>query len=98
MVQRTIQPALNSLAHDLARDNEEILNQSHRGIYIDTGLGSAFDTVIPAKAGIQGTVQQVLSWTPARAGMTKVVIDPIWIRDYSSRVARESIISSQSKE
>ena len=41
------------------------LNQSQSGIYIDTGLGSAANTVIPANAGIQGTVQNVLFWTPA---------------------------------
>ena len=41
------------------------LNQSQSGIYIDTGLGSAANTVIPANAGIQGTLQNVLSWTPA---------------------------------
>ena len=39
------------------------LNQSQGGIYIDTGLGSAANTVIPANAGIQGTVQNVLSLT-----------------------------------
>ena len=43
----------------------EFLNQSQSGIYIDTGLGSAANTVIPANAGIQGIVQNVLSWTPA---------------------------------
>ncbi len=47
------------------------LNQSQSGIYIDTGLGSADNTVVPANAGIQGTVQKVLSWTPAYAGVTK---------------------------
>ena len=36
------------------------LNQSQSGIYIDTGMGSAVNTVIPANAGIQGTVQNVL--------------------------------------
>ena len=36
-----------------------------------TGLGSAAKTVIPANAGIQGTVQNMLSWTPAYAGVTK---------------------------
>ncbi len=45
--------------------------QSQSGIYIDTGLGSAANTVIPADAGIQGIVQNVLSWTPAYAGVTK---------------------------
>ena len=48
------------------------LNQSQGGIYIDTGLGSAANTVIPANAGIQGTVENVLSCTPAYAGVTKV--------------------------
>ena len=47
------------------------LNQSQNVIYIDTGLGSAATTVIPANAGIQGTVQNVLFWTPAYAGVTK---------------------------
>jgi len=47
------------------------LDQSQGGIYINTGLGSAANTVIPANAGIQGTVQNVLSWTPAYAGATK---------------------------
>ena len=47
------------------------LNQSQSEIYIDTGLGNAANTVIPAFAGIQGTVQNVLSWTPAYAGVTK---------------------------
>ena len=37
-----------------------------------TGLGSAANTVIPAFAGITGTLQSVLSWTPAYAGLTKV--------------------------
>ena len=32
------------------------LNQSQSGIYIDTGLGSTANTVIPANAGIQGTL------------------------------------------
>ncbi len=45
------------------------LNQS--GIYIDIGLGSAANTVVPAKAGIQETLQAVLFWTPACAGVTK---------------------------
>ena len=49
-----------------------VLNQSKSGIYIDTGLGSAANTVIPAFAGITGTLQSVLSWTPAYAGLTKV--------------------------
>ena len=48
-----------------------ILNQSQSGIYIDTGLDSAANTVIPANAGIQGTWQNVLSWTPAYAGATR---------------------------
>ncbi len=48
-----------------------LLNQSQSGIYIETGLGSAANTVFPAKAGIQGTVQHVLSWAPAYAGETK---------------------------
>ena len=47
------------------------LNQSQSGIYIDTGLGSTANTVIPAFAGIQGTLQNLLSWTPACAGVTK---------------------------
>jgi len=38
---------------------------------IDCRLGSATNTVIPANAGIQGAVQNVLSWTPADAGVTK---------------------------
>ena len=50
-----------------------LLNQTHSGIYIDTGLGSAANTVIPANAGIQATVQNVLSWTPAYAGVTEDV-------------------------
>jgi len=37
----------------------------------DIGLGSTANTVVPAKAGIQGTGQNVLSWTPAYAGATK---------------------------
>ena len=45
-----------------------VLNQSPSGIYIDTGLCSAANTVIPANAGIQGAVQDVLSWTPAQEG------------------------------
>ena len=49
-----------------------VLNQSKSGIYIDTGLGSATNTVIPENAGIQETVQNVLSWTLAYAGVTKV--------------------------
>ena len=55
------------------------LNQSQSGIYIDIGSGHRIgtpdwdtaNTVVPAKAGIQGTVQSVLSWTPAYAGATK---------------------------
>ena len=47
------------------------LNQSQSGIYIDTGLGGATNTVFPANAGIQGTVQNVLSWTTAYSGVTK---------------------------
>ena len=47
------------------------LNQSQSGIYIDTEFGSAANTVIQANAGIQGTVQNVLSWTLAYAGVTK---------------------------
>jgi len=31
----------------------------------------AANTVVPAKAGIQGPVQNVLSWTPAYAGAMK---------------------------
>ncbi len=46
-------------------------SQSQSGIYIYTGWGSAANTVIPANAGIQETVQTVLSWTPAYAGVTK---------------------------
>ena len=52
-------------------DNLEDLKQSQSGIYIDTGLDSAANTVIPANAGIQGTWQNVLSWTPAYAGATR---------------------------
>ena len=37
---------------------------------MDTGLGNAVSTVIQANAGIQRTVQNVLSWTPAYAGVT----------------------------
>ncbi len=51
-----------------------LLNQSQSGIYIDTGLGSTANTVIPANAGIQGTLQNLLSWTPACAGVTKVFV------------------------
>ena len=49
----------------VARRRFPILNQSQSGIYIDTGLGSATNTVIPVPAGtgIQGTLQNVLSWT-----------------------------------
>ncbi len=47
------------------------LNQSQSGIYNNTEWGSAANTVIPANAGIQGTAQNVLSWTPAYAGVTK---------------------------
>ena len=47
-------------------------NQNQSGIYIDTGLGSAANTVIPAFAGIQGALQDVPSWTTACAGVTKV--------------------------
>ena len=47
------------------------LNQSQGGINIDTGLASAANIVIPANAGIQGTVQKTLAWTPAYAGATK---------------------------
>ena len=47
------------------------LNQSQSGIYIDTGLGSPANTVFPANAGIQGTVRNVLSRTPAYASVTK---------------------------
>ena len=47
------------------------LNRSQGGIYIDTRLANAADTVIPAFAGIQETVQNVLAWTPAYAGVTK---------------------------
>jgi len=50
---------------------EPDLNQSQIRIYIDTGLGSAANTVMPANAGIQKTVQDVLSWTPAYAGVTR---------------------------
>ena len=49
----------------------EVLNQSQSGICIDTGLGSAANNVIPVNAGIQRTVLNVLSWTPAYAGVTK---------------------------
>ena len=48
-----------------------LLNQSQSGIYIDTGLGGATNTVFPANAGIQGTVQNVLPWTTAYSGVTK---------------------------
>ena len=48
-----------------------LLNQSQGGIYNDTGLASAANTVIPANDGIQVAVQNVLSWTPAYAGVTK---------------------------
>ena len=47
------------------------LSQIQVGIYIDTGLANAANIVIPANAGIQGTVQNVLSWAPAYAGVTK---------------------------
>jgi hypothetical protein len=47
------------------------LNQSQSGIYIDIGLGSATSNVVPAKAGIQETLQAVMFWTPACAGVTK---------------------------
>ena len=50
---------------------KKLLDQSQSGIYIDTGLGSAANTVIPANAGIHGPWQNVLSWTPAYAGVTK---------------------------
>ena len=50
---------------------EPDLNQSQIRIYIDTGLGSAANTVIPATAGIQGTAENVLSWTLACAGVTE---------------------------
>ncbi len=53
------------------RGGEVLLNQSQGGIYIDTELASAANTVIPANAGTQGTLQNVLSWTPAYAGVTK---------------------------
>ena len=46
------------------------LDQSQSGIYIETGLGNAANTVIPANAEIQGAVQNVFSWTPAYAGAT----------------------------
>ena len=39
--------------------------------YIDTGLANAPNTVIPANTGIQKTMQNVLSWTPAYAGVTE---------------------------
>ena len=48
-----------------------MLNQSQSGIYIETGLGSAANTVIPANAGIQRIVQNELSWKPAYTGVTK---------------------------
>jgi len=54
------------------------LNQSQSGINIDPGLGSAANSVIPAIAGIQGTVQNVLSWTPAYAGATKNFASSGW--------------------
>ena len=60
------------LCKRMCRDGPTIiLNQSQSGICIDTGLGSAASTGIPANAGTQGTVQNVLSWTPAYAGATK---------------------------
>ena len=43
---------------------------------METGLGSAANTVIPAFAGIQGTVQDVLFWAPAYAGVTKDFAPP----------------------
>ena len=60
----------------LAQMIPALLNQSQSGIYIDTGLGSTANTVFPANAGIQGTVQNVLSWTPAYAGVTKGFAPP----------------------
>ena len=47
------------------------LNQTQGGIYIGARLASTANTVIPANAGIQETVPNVLSWTPAYAGATK---------------------------
>ncbi len=55
----------------MANGIERHLNQSQGGICIETGLASAANTVIPANAGIQGTAQNVLSWIPAYAGVTK---------------------------
>ncbi len=47
------------------------LAHTQGGIYIDARLASTANTVIPANAGIQETVPNVLSWTPAYAGATK---------------------------
>ena len=44
------------------------LNQSQSGIYIDTGLGSAANTVIPANAGIQGIVLNELQGIDSYVG------------------------------
>ena len=64
-------PLLTTGAEVIGINTAGILNQSQSGIYIDTGLGSTANTVFPANAGIQGKVQNILSWTPAYAGVTK---------------------------
>ena len=46
----------------------DLLNQSQSGIYIDTGLGSAANTVIPANAGIQGIVLNELQGIDSYVG------------------------------
>ena len=46
---------VENFSESLARDNSP--NLSPNGIYIDTILGSAANTVFPAEAGIQGTLQ-----------------------------------------
>ena len=56
---------------DTGESRKTLLNQSQSGSYIDTGLGSVASTVIPANAEIQRTVQNVLSVTPAHAGVTE---------------------------
>ena len=52
------------------KDGALSLIQGQSAIYIDTGLASAAKTVIPANAGIQETVKDVLTWPPAYAGVT----------------------------
>ncbi len=51
--------------------SESDLGYGQSGINLDTGLANAANTVIPANAGIQEIVQNVLTWTPAYAGVTK---------------------------